>query len=71
MTFLYVSVILLKKYWGFVMKRIEPKTKESLVKLNNVFLNENELKYIRSIQIKKSQKQLPLPHSHLVEIFKR
>lgn len=53
------------------MKRIEPKTKESLVKLNNVFLNENELKYIRSIQIKKSQKQLPLPHSHLVEIFKK
>lgn len=53
------------------MRRIEPKTKESLVKLNNVFLNENELKYIRSIQIKKSQKQLHLPHSHLVEILKK
>lgn len=53
------------------MKKMDQKVKESLVKLNKVFLDENELKYIRSIQIKKSQKNLHVSHSHLVEIFKK
>lgn len=52
------------------MKKLDEKTKKSLIKLDRAYLGEDELKYIRDIQIKKSPKIFPESESYLTKIFK-